>query len=267
MRARIIGALLAVYGRAAASGFLDRPLARRAFESAYLGYKRLIEAGHVNQLRSVIEPGSTVIDVGANIGFFALKFGRWVGPGGRVIAIEPEGRNIATLRRRVRRARLETVIECVEAAAADRPGEVKLAVNPAHPGDHRLANEGALVRAVTIDELTSGDSRNVALVKIDVQGAEMLVLAGARRVIETHHPAIFVEVDDSALEQFGSSGNELIENLGAQGYTGHVLTGRGIEAATAPTLTTKSIDGYIDVLFLPEATRPSVNGEGRRAVR
>jgi FkbM family methyltransferase len=267
MRARLIEALLALYGRAAKSGLLDRPLARRAFESAYLGYKHLIEAGHVGHLRSVVEPGSTVIDVGANIGFFALKFGRWVGPRGRVVAIEPEGRNMATLRRRVRRARLQNVIECVEAAAADRPGEVKLAVNPGHPGDHRLADEGELVPAVTIDELASGDPRNVALVKIDVQGAETLVLGGASHVIEAHHPAIFVEVDASALEQFGSSGNELIEKLRAHGYTGHLLTRRGMKAADAPALTAKSIEGYIDVLFLPEAARSSVIGEGRRAGR
>lgn len=249
MKARIVGALVALYGRVARTGLLDRPLARRAFESAYLGYKQLIEAGHVGHLRSVVEPGSTVIDVGANIGFFAVRFGRWVAPGGRVVAIEPESRNFATLRRRVRRAGLEGVIECVHAAAADRAGEVKLGVNPMHPGDHRLATEGQPVRAVTLDELTAGDPRKVALVKIDVQGAEMVVLSGARRLIEDDRPAIFLEVDDEALAGFGSSGAELIGTLADQGYRAHTLTRRGI----AEAVPRRATGDYVDLLFLAEA--------------
>jgi FkbM family methyltransferase len=268
MRARLIQSFLSLYERASKTRLLDNALGRRAFESAYLGYKLLIEAGPVAQLQSVVAPGSTVIDVGANIGFFALRFGRWVGPEGRVIAIEPERRNMAALRRRVQAARLNGVVECVQAAAADRAGEVRLAVNPAHPGDHRIAEDGERVPAVTIDDLTAGDPRKVALVKIDVQGAEMLVLAGARRVLETHHPALFVEVDDGALTRFGSSSAELIEKLATLGYTGHTLTRRGIGAAEAPdALTAGSSDTYRDVLFLPEARRASVNAEGTRAGR
>jgi FkbM family methyltransferase len=254
MRARIVESLLSLYRRASKTGVFDYPLARRAFESAYLGYKLLIEAGPVAQLRSVVAPGSTVVDVGANIGFFALRFGRWVGPEGRVVAIEPEQRNMATLRRRVRRARLNGVVECVQAAAADRPGELRLAVNPAHPGDHRLAEDGEPVRAVTIDELAAGDPRKVALIKIDVQGAELLVLGGAEEVIETHRPALFVEVDDDALTRFGSSSAELIERLATLGYTGHMLTRRGIgPAEEAEAIAAESSVAYRDVLFLPAA--------------
>jgi FkbM family methyltransferase len=268
MRARLIQSLLSLYERGSKTGLLDNPLARRAFESVYLGYKLLIEAGPVAQLQSVVAPGSTVIDVGANIGFFTLRFGRWVGPEGRVIAIEPERRNMASLRRRVRGARLNGVVECVQAAAADRAGEVRLAVNPAHPGDHRIAADGERVPAVTIDDLTAGDPRKVALIKVDVQGAEMLVLAGGRHVLETHRPALFVEVDDGALTQFGSSSVELIEKLAALGYAGHTLTRRGIGAAEAPeALTAGGSDAYRDVLFLPERRRASVNAEGTRAGR
>jgi FkbM family methyltransferase len=199
-----------------------------------------------------------VIDVGANIGFFALRFGEWVGPDGRVIAIEPEKRNMATLRRRVERAHLQRVVLCVQAAAADRSGRVRLAVNPAHPGDHQIADEGEPVRAVTIDELIAEDSRKVALIKIDVQGAEMIVLGGARRVIETHRPAIFVEVANGPLRSFGSSGDELIRLLTGLGYAGHILTRRGIgQAETPEVLTAKSADEYIDVLFLPREGIPA----------
>jgi len=268
MRTRTVGGLLWFYDRMEKGGLLDRPLPRRAFESVYLAYKRLIEAGPVARLESVVAPGSTVIDVGANIGFFTLRFGRWVEPGGQVIAIEPERRNMATLRRRVRGAGLQHVVHCVQAVAADRQGELRLAVNRAHPGDHRIADDGEPVRAVTIDELIAGDPRRVTLVKVDVQGAEMLVIAGAQGVIERDRPAMFVEIADWALERFGSSGSELIETLADLGYAGHLLTRRGIGVAEAPeALTAKSAKGYIDVLFLPVPWRESVSAAGTRGDR
>ena len=141
--------LLALYERAARTGALDRPRPRRAFESLYLAYKRLIEAGPVEGLRELVPEGSTVVDVGANIGFFSLRFARWVGPAGRVIAIEPEARNIASLRARVERAGLSDVVDCIQAAAADRSGVLRLALTPGHPGDHHLAKFGEPVQAVT----------------------------------------------------------------------------------------------------------------------
>jgi FkbM family methyltransferase len=251
-RAQLVASLLRLYEWALARGLLDHVVARRAFESAYLTYKLLIEAGPVSQLKPVVAPGSTVIDVGANIGFFTLRFGRWVGPAGRVVAIEPEERNVASLRRRVRRARLHDVIDCVQAAAAALPGEVRIAVNHNHPGDHHLADTGEPIRAVTIDELTEGDPRTVALVKVDVQGAEALVLEGAARVIATHRPAIFIEVDDPSLKRLGSSASELIRELDDLGYRGHMLTRRGIGTPETPeALLARSTSAYIDVLFLP----------------
>ena len=173
-----------------------------------------------------------------------------------MVAIEPEPRNVATLRRRVGRAGLAGVVECVHAAAADRSGELRLAVDRAHPWWSSPCG-GRASRPRGDDRPDHrGDSRRVSLLKIDVQGAEKLVLVGARHVIETHRPAVFVELDDAALEQFGSSGAELIEAFGRLGYSGHTLTRRGIVAAEPPeTLAAKSADSYIDVLFLPEPAR------------
>jgi FkbM family methyltransferase len=250
---RLVHRLLRLYERAVKAGLLDRPWARRAFESVYLAYKRLLEAGPTSKLRDLIEPGTTVIDVGANIGFFSLKFGRWAGPSGQVIAIEPESRNMNSLRRRVGRANLGSIVECVQAAAAGEPGELRLALNPTHPGDHRLAAAGEPVRAVTLDQLTDGSLRRVSLIKIDVQGAEMMVLLGARRLLAADRPALFVEVDDEALRGFDSSAEELIETVLGLGYSAHTLTRRGIGPSTsAEALLANSAGGsYSDVLFLP----------------
>jgi FkbM family methyltransferase len=254
MRENISDALVRLYAAATKGGLLDRPRPRRAYESVYLTYKRFLEAGPVDSMRGLVTPGSTVVDVGANIGFFSLRFASWVGQTGRVIAIEPETRNIASLRRRVDRAGQSDVVTCVQAAAADRSGEVRLALNPGHPGDHHLSDDGEPVAAVTLDELAADDPRRVTLIKIDVQGAESMVLAGARRVIAQHRPAIFVEVHDPSLTRLGSSRRELITTLAGLGYAGHRLTRTGVGAREAPEeLIRRSAVGYIDVLFLPMA--------------
>jgi FkbM family methyltransferase len=245
--------LLALYARAARTGALDRPRPRRAFESVYLGYKRLLEAGPVEGLRELVPAGSTALDVGANIGFFSMRFARWVGPTGRVIAIEPEARNVASLRARVERAGLSGVVECIQAAAADRAGLLRLAVTPGHPGDHHLAESGEPIEAVTLDELTERETRRVSLVKIDVQGAEALVIAGARRLLEEQRPAVFVEVHGPSLARLGSSPRELIESLVRLGFAGHRLTRRGVgpseRADELLAHLARSSSGYIDILF------------------
>jgi FkbM family methyltransferase len=246
-----VAALLRLYRWVAASGLLDRPRPRRAFESAYLAYKLLIEAGPVSCLQPWVRPGATVVDVGANIGFFTVRFGRWVGPGGHVLAIEPEARNVASLRRRIDRAGLTEVVECFHAAAAERAGTVRLELNPIHPGDHHLGDGGVPVPAVTLDGLTA-DRRPVGLIKIDVQGAELRVLEGAARVIAEDRPAIFMEVDDPSLRRLGTSAGELMAALAAMGYRGHVLGRSGFGPDEAPeALAERSVSTYIDVLFVP----------------
>ena len=251
MKDRLVGWLLRLYERAVKAGLLERRWARRCFEAVYLAYKQMLEAGPTSRLRGLVEPGTAVIDVGANIGFFTVKFGRWVGPSGRVIAIEPESRNVAALRRRVAGAKLGHVVECVQAVAAGQPGELRLALNPLHPGDHRIGAVGEPVRALTLDEITKGSPRPVSLVKIDVQGAEKMVLAGAGRLLAADRPALFIEVDDEALRGFGSSARELIETVIELGYTANSLTRRGISSVSTEVLAAKSAGGsYADVLFL-----------------
>lgn len=253
MRQRLADAMVGLYASAAKAGVVGRPRAKRGFESLYLAYKSLAEAGPIAGLRQLVPTGSTVIDVGANIGFFTVRFGRWVGPDGHVIAIEPEASNFNSLRDRVERAGLSEVVQCVHAAAADRPGELRLAITPEHPADHHLATAGVPVPAVTLDDLTAEVPEQVALIKIDVQGAETLVLGGARRLLESHRPVIFVEVHEPSLARSGSSAAELLDLIIAHGYVPHRLGRQGPgHVDRRDDLLARVGSGYIDALLLPE---------------
>src|SRR5580693_4951300 len=106
------------------------------------------------------------------------------------------------------------------AAVAEVTGEGLLEINPGHPGDHKLGTEGVPVAMTTIDDLLAARGwPEVSLIKIDVQGAESRVLAGARRTLERFSPALFLEVDDQQLRRYGSSAAELLTSVTAQGYT------------------------------------------------
>ena len=207
-----------MYGTACRTGLLSTSLGRSAFLLAYHRYKAWAEAAHVEALRPLVPKGSTVVDVGANVGFYTRHFTNWVGPRGKVIAIEPEAANFASLKRMVLR-KGSTNVEAVRAVAAEVSGTLKLEINPFHPADHRISASGVDVPALTLDDLLlDGGRPPVSLIKIDVQGAEERVLMGATAVLRKLRPMLFVEVDDAALTSMGSSAVRLLGLLGAHRY-------------------------------------------------
>jgi FkbM family methyltransferase len=219
----------------------------------YTGYKTLLEAPHISLLSAMVAPGTHIIDVGAFHGFFTIKFGQWVSAPGRVIAIEPEPENYGRLERVVAEAGLNDRVETVQAAVAERSGELRLELNPLYPVDHKLGEEGIRVNALTIDDLLEARGWPVvSLMKIDVQGAEERVLAGALRTISTYHPALFVEVSDQTLARYGSSSEHLMGTLVERGYRIHQLNKTSLSPAITMTdaLLIQKSRGYADFLFL-----------------
>ncbi len=245
--------LLSSYRVVLRSGLLSTSWGRSGFEFFYDRYKSLIEAGDVRALASFVQPGAWVIDVGANIGFFTRHFARWVRDGGRVLAIEPEEQNFNRLNLRLRAEGLETVVEPIQAVAAETGGELRLQINPVHPADHRIASEGSPVRAVSLDELMA-ERRwpAVSLIKIDVQGAEERVLRGAFKTLQTWRPALYMEVDDGALRSMESSAERVLKLLQEAGYECHRLGKAAATRLDDPDVKAACADGsYCDFLFLP----------------
>lgn len=254
--------LLALYRWLRATGVLSTPVGRGLFERSYDLYKTVLEAGPIGALQRFVEPGSTVIDVGANLGFFSRRFARWVVDGGRVVAIEPEPENCQRLQRALVAQGVNHVVDVVEAVAAESTGTRMLEINPDHPGDHRIGKHGLEVAAVTLDSLVAERGwPKISLIKIDVQGAEQAVLEGARRTLQRSRPALFVEIDDDALRRMGASAESLLSWLMEEGYAPHRLERSGI----APVMTVREVLDYLgkrrsycDLLFLSVVTKPSV---------
>jgi FkbM family methyltransferase len=248
-----------LFGLASRLGVHRLPMFDRVFLLLYAGYKRYFEAGPIEQLQALVPKGSVVIDVGANVGFFSVRFAEWVGPGGKVIAIEPEEQNYNSLVAALERANLLGRVEALKAVAASEPGMAHLELNPLHPADHKLSRDGAgqPVTAVTLDALVldKGPSRP-ALVKIDVQGAEMLVLRGMTQILRAAGPALFVELSEQGLNMYGASVSAVLGLLSENGYEAFWLTRSGHEKASRSDIEAKARADYVDVLFI-RTTRPS----------
>lgn len=253
MNIGIQNALLWLYARIGATRFLSTGAGRSLFERAYLAYKSF-EAGPVDRLAVFVRPGTLVVDVGANIGFFTRRFARWVSDGGRVLAIEPESGNFERLVELVKTKGLHDQVEALHMAAAECDGTLFLSVNPHHPGDHHLAASGVPVQAAALDTLLrERDWPPVSLIKIDVQGAEYRVLLGAAEVLARWHPTLFVELDEQRLNDYGSSALSVAAFLGTFGYRPFRLSGDG--PAPEPDLALeaekwRARGGYADMLFL-----------------
>ena len=160
-----------------------------------------------------LRKGAVVIDVGANIGAYALRAARQVGPSGRVIALEPLPETAQRLRRNIVRNRIGN-ITVVEAAAGDKEGEVDL-----YAGDRQSSasmchtGKGAShhVRMTTLDMLVMTQQlQRVDWIKMDIEGAEAIALRGAMDILAKFRPSILFEN--------GSSGSQTIEVLRSAGY-------------------------------------------------
>lgn len=123
--------------------------------------------------------GDTFIDAGANVGFFTLLGSRTVGRSGKVVAFEPLQRNVELLEHHLELNRVTNAV-VVRSALSDHSGYEGFG-SKSSPSMARLSNDGAeRVEVTTLDEaLTALDLGEVRLIKIDVEGAEAEVLAGA----------------------------------------------------------------------------------------
>jgi FkbM family methyltransferase len=234
------------------------PLLDRVYLAFYAFYKKYFEAGPIDRLREFVPSGSLVIDVGANVGFFSVRFANWVGDGGKVISIEPEDRNYNNLVLALQREGLLDRVQTLKAVAAAVPGMTFLEINPRHPADHKLSRDGTglPVTAVTLDDLVQDKGyMRPALVKIDVQGAEMLVLKGASNILTKVAPALFVELHEEGLNKFETSVSAILDFLSEYGYEAYWLarTGPHLKASAAEIYARIARDNYVDVLFVKGA--------------
>jgi FkbM family methyltransferase len=159
------------------------------------------EQGIARRFREHIRPGDTVIDVGANIGIYTMLAAELVGPSGHVHAFEPDPQSMCYLLTTINRNGLTGRVTLWNLAASDRSAHAQLYLdlktarttslraNAYAPDPQRREPLG--VGTAALDDLITQPPQ---FVKIDVEGAELAVLAGMARLLRDHHPVLLVEV-------------------------------------------------------------------------
>jgi FkbM family methyltransferase len=179
------------------------------------------------QLRRLLAPGMTMVDVGANVGFHTFLGAALVGPTGRVIAIEPSSENcrLLLLNRLLNGA---DHVQVLPVALDCAPGLVQLGAGIGAnanliPADEGLlaSGRGEMVYATRLDDTVSDP---VHVIKMDVEGAEHRVLVGAAQTIARNRPTIIMEYSCEMTERVSGVDPSLpLDWLFDRGYRLHVI--------------------------------------------
>lgn len=206
-----------------AAGLLPDDMVVRVLRGPVKGRKWVVGAGDhghwagtfendkLAAFSAAITEGDTVLDVGAHTGFFTLLAAGGVGPNGQVVAFEPFPRNVAYLRRHVSLNDLRNV-EVVHAAVGSRTGTTSFASGPNSYTGRVAAGGEITVPTTSLDEYLA-NRPDPAVLKIDVEGAEVDVLRGAARLLSQSRPIVFVAAHSPELRR------ECREILEVAGYT------------------------------------------------
>jgi FkbM family methyltransferase len=152
-------------------------------------------------LESMLRPGDVVFDIGANLGYFTLVMAKQVGPGGRVVSFEPDPEMFSALTRNIgRNVDDSNGIVALPAAIGAEAGSVRFARGWRSTRGRVVSAGGDFeVEAMKVDD--AADRMGVPrLIKIDVEGAEVDVLLGARAILKSEKPLVLVEVHSEELE-------------------------------------------------------------------
>lgn len=197
-------------------------------------------------IRFAVRPGDTVLDLGANYGYYTYPLSRAVGPSGRVYAFEPVPFTYSTLVLVTRLLGLRNV-SLVEKGCSDSAGVVEFDVpvqksgavsaGQAHIGTRNDDRAGADAQVrwerskrvrcevVALDDYLP-PLNEVSLIKCDIEGAELLAFRGAVRLIEQHVPSVICEINPWFLDGFGLRLEDLLGFFTSRGYSLYQYTSK-----------------------------------------
>ena len=201
-------------------GFAGDPISRSIAGSG------LFEPELTLAILRTLSPGDVFLDVGAHLGYFAQLAAFCVGEQGCVVAFDP---SMGTASVRSRNLTELAIVRQVRSAVGEHQGTAEYFEYSASRSGFSFVSYGASrletdespavqyeVPVVTIDRFCETEELHPSMIKIDAEGSERAILAGAMGILRSHHPAIAIEIGDIGVPRGHSA--DLVRNLRSLGY-------------------------------------------------
>lgn len=193
------------------------------YKVMYSVFKNRQDAAEIGLLKTIIKPGDTILDIGANIGFYAKILSDLTGARGKVYCFEPDSTNFSYLQKAVKDHKN---ISTFNMAVSDAESVLKVYKSKLLNVDHRtypVNNYDSIeeVKANSIDNLiSSGTIQPANIIKIDIQGYELVAFKGMKKLLsESRDLKIVAEFWPHGFMRAGSSAIELFDFFGSLGYS------------------------------------------------
>lgn len=211
-------------------------------------------------MKRILKPGMVVVDGGANIGEISLVASKLVGNEGRVFAFEPISRLADQLQWHLDTNNV-TNAQLVRSGISDSDGKAPIYVAEApfhdgtsndglgtlYPSDTRSSVEST-IPLITLDNFVSNQSGcKVDFIKLDIEGAELAALRGARHVLKEHRPQLVIELGELTCQVAGYSMEDVIDEIAEFDYSFFRLGRKG----TCRQITKQDLGRFQNIYCVP----------------
>ncbi len=226
------------------------------YKLLYFAFKKKQDARELALMKQFINPSHIIVDVGANIGFYASYFSKLTGPKGKVYCFEPDAYNYKRL---LQTTRSLTNVLTTNAAVSSTNGHLDFYLSHDKNVDHRAYAPESYASKHTVDCISLdsflGDDVRIDILKVDVQGYEMQVYEGAKQLLAANpNLKIFSEFWPYGLQQAGASKESFLNFFTQLGFLVYHIQETGLTKITPETLDSFPIDerAYFNVLLSKE---------------
>lgn len=209
------------------------------YKPMYYAFKKQQDAFEIDLLKKHIKPGNTVLDIGANIGFYAAILSELVGPNGQVHCFEPDERNFSYLQKASRGL---ANLYLQNAAVGPESGEISIYTSKELNVDHRTYkpeeyDKELKIKSLSVDDYLSALSpknTKVDFIKMDIQGFEMQAIKGMSKTLDNNPDLKLIsEFWPYGLRTAVSSVSEYFKVLKSKGFNCYLLEKNSLNLLTS----------------------------------
>lgn len=234
------------------------------YSLVYTLYKLIFEINEINLIKKIAKPGMTVIDIGANIGFYTSILSRAVGVNGYVHAFEPTPQTFKYLKRKTNG--LSNVIHN-NCAVSSECGEAVFAESKDANIDNHIVSDSVIstesinhnfsqVKVVSLDDYCR-EINMLDLIKMDIQGYEYHVIKGMTSMLSRFPDLIIImEFWPYGIRRAGGDENEMLNTLRDAGFDVYTIDGKKFVNTLA-----KDLD-YVDLVITRRRIAQTIWGKG-----